>query len=386
MPSVLIDNNTINKYNLYYLKKFLPLQENLIIGLVIKVSDDNMQKMVQYEQKNYGVGGAEYINNSKGVIAYSYVKYEGNICEIYVKTLSLFDTITALKRAVPLGTIIWSCVNITSHRDSKIYDIVKAGFKNPYIYSVSPLGKVYKSPMLCVLQTLGEKANPYILNSIEYTIKQYTKETICTVNVQYTKDTLNLLKNLCNNPTEIAGIFLVTKVTKEKNVHYLSLDDNSMFYGTEDTVDIAKGLYNFHTHSAKSYEIYKTKLGWPSAQDYVGFLSSVVKYGTIAHIVVAVEGYYMISLNKQYYRDLDDKTINFILNAYDLCDQKSLGINWYINYVNKILYNDNSLFVTSFTPYSDKNSIHKVTYNSELLCVSCFSDQETVNKFNLLYS
>ena len=56
--------------------------------------------------------------------------------------------------------------------------------------------------------------------------------------------------------------------------------------------------------------------GWPSAQDYLGFVSSSIVYDTILHIVSSVEGFYVISLSNFWSKNkntIKSKNIKFIL-------------------------------------------------------------------------
>ena len=58
------------------------------------------------------------------------------------------------------------------------------------------------------------------------------------------------------------------------------------------------GMYNFHSHPREAYETANVKFGWPSAQDYVGFLMAFLEDGTVMHLVTTIEGMYIMSMSE----------------------------------------------------------------------------------------
>ena len=72
-------------------------------------------------------------------------------------------------------------------------------------------------------------------------------------------------------------------------------------------------MYNFHSHPRNAYKKYNVKLGWPSGQDYIGFLLASIEDGTIFHMVITIEGIYIITLTK------DSAVSNFLDKKIESC-------------------------------------------------------------------
>ena len=86
----------------------------------------------------------------------------------------------------------------------------------------------------------------------------------------------------------------------KNNINVLDINQDKMIEGEEQGVPIVEALYNFHSHPKEAYITNKVNKAWPSAQDYIGFLLAVLEDNTILHIVVSIEGIYIISLSKYY--------------------------------------------------------------------------------------
>ena len=66
---------------------------------------------------------------------------------------------------------------------------------------------------------------------------------------------------------------------------------NSLISGIEEEVDAVLNRYNFHTHPREAYIRNNVVKGWPSAQDYLGFID--LDGNTIFHSVITLEGVYI---------------------------------------------------------------------------------------------
>ena len=56
--------------------------------------------------------------------------------------------------------------------------------------------------------------------------------------------------------------------------------------------------FTFHTHPSEAYLRHNLSLGWPSTQDYITSVYSMIN-GCAAHFVISKEGVYVISLTKE---------------------------------------------------------------------------------------
>jgi hypothetical protein len=185
---------------------------------------------------------------------------------------------------------------------------------------------------------------------------------------------------------EIAGRFVIGKISDDL-IHYLDVDKDSIIHGEEEGVKVAKGLYNFHSHPVEAYERNNVKFAWPSAQDYLGFLSSTVTYNTILHIVASVEGFYIISLHSDCVRNkekIDKKMIEFIMKNYSLQYKKNQGYTpeVYIKYINSIHYGKYSVFfVQYFNWYNAKTSFMVSYHKTGINCFSNYSSTKLSKSF-----
>jgi hypothetical protein len=165
----------------------------------------------------------------------------------------------------------------------------------------------------------------YLPKGVQPIIQKHTEFTI-PVNVWSKLTSLVYDKN-----TEQAGVLL--------NTHgdgVLAIKPGSLLEGETDSVDVVPGLYNFHTHPKTTYEKYDVLYAWPSAQDYIGYLLSMCQDGTRVHIVVGVEGMYIISLVKPIM--LSKNVIDFVEDNYGFCYKPGNTPEWYVKKVKKLLY------------------------------------------------
>lgn len=172
----------------------------------------------------------------------------------------------------------------------------------------------------------------------------FTKEAIKYFKTLPTSGfTKNKNKNKNGNITqkEIAGVLKVKNT--EKSPFELDIDSKSIIIGKEEGVDIAPGLYNFHSHPKEAYKKHKVHLAWPSNQDYVGFMLAVAEDHTICHAVITIEGIYIISLTLDWFNNplkLDKKFGNFIMKKYDISCGKVKTIDEYLSICGNIKYNN----------------------------------------------
>ena len=131
----------------------------------------------------------------------------------------------------------------------------------------------------------------------------------------------------------------------------------------------------------EAYERNNVKFAWPSAQDYLGFLSSSVEYDTILHIVASIEGFYIISLHSDWIRnkkEIDKKMVAFIMEKYALGYKKGQDHTpeLYIKYINSIYYQEYSVFFVQYFNWNNANTSFTVSYHKT--GNNCFANHSTL--------
>lgn len=95
---------------------------------------------------------------------------------------------------------------------------------------------------------------------------------------------------LLSKNKEIAGKVPVDLI-KRKTGHNITY-----VVGNDDSVEAPKALVNYHTHPSSCYISEKTVFGWVSAEDCRESIISAIQ-GSVAHIVPAIEGTYVMQVN-----------------------------------------------------------------------------------------
>ena len=175
-------------------------------------------------------------------------------------------------------------------------------------------------------------------------------------NTPFSKCTLNVNKSCTQK--EMAGALNVLNVN-DRGIYTIGIDKNSVIYGTEEGVKIVNGKYNFHSHPKEAYIKYEVEDGIPSAQDYIGYMSSVYSNNSRCHFVAAIEGLYIISISKDFtlYSDIKNiiedkigknKLYEFIKKKYNENKIKYNRVSDYVKIINKIKYNSRRIFKVKF--------------------------------------
>jgi hypothetical protein len=284
--------------------------------------------------------------------------------------------------------MILATVPLTKNFDKNIDLLVNQGFSGSRVCSAG----------LCMTKinsiqdnNQNNNQNNKEKNRIKYLLLQHlSKQQECTLSakldasaVRYLRISTNAGSTINENGTitqkEIAGKLHVDHVTDDLT-QVLAIDYQSIQTGDEEQVNVIDGLYNFHTHPVSAYESHKVLMGWPSAQDYVGYITSFLDTGTILHIVASVEGIYIISLGN-YWLDSQNKELNkelseFISTRYDLCStsDKKHTPEWYIQQISSIRYKNAILFNTVYFPWNLASSIFTVNFPRKMNM--CLVDQD----------
>jgi hypothetical protein len=222
------------------------------------------------------------------------------------------------------------------------------------------------------------KKKSNMISSIEY----------CTIKARLSDQTIIALRKLCEEPekngqhNEKASSMRAIK--GGTNIYTIEINHDDMIKGDEVGVDIVPGLYNFHTHPRNAYKIYNVKLGWPSGQDYIGFLLAFVEDDTIFHIVATLEGIYIISIHKDWFvnKKFTEKIGDFINKNYTFSYKEGDTIDGYLNKINNIKYNDSDrIFIVKFFPWEKADNVFTISYAKVYdKCFTCEKEKEKYKK------
>lgn len=337
----------------------------------------------------------------------NYSKKE-QICEILLTTSPKIIPVVMknIKSNFPTKTTIVACIPFDCEKAIKLHNLIlsyiKHGFAHPYIATKSPLGTSLENYYLCMVHG---KSNNNPITEVEYTLTQFcSKNKFCTAKMALTAFAAEKLKELPLTRTnelvytknkdgsfsqkEVAGV-LTVKDIKPNSVNLLKFKEDSLIPGEEQGVEIAVGLYNFHTHPDDAYIANDVELAWPSEQDYIGFMLAVFDDDTICHFVISKEGFYVITLGEYWAEnrnDLDKDICYFIDKNYSFMYEPSKGdkkdmktINWYLNRINRTKYNGHPLFKLYFRSWDEASKPFDVYYTKKNC--NCFTKQTSIDNY-----
>jgi len=396
---ILIDyTNIVIGYNLTnIMDKYIQPKTSSDIGIIFTIPSsvfDKLNTLKDGKQKVNFVNSDEFIESIK---EYCFIVYDKDrkICEII-----LHDNLN-LKLFLPTIYLNFSSDVTLWVKSNDATILINEGFDDPHLCKSGPISENEKNTEngLCFLkQNINNKKveRGVVEDKLKY-LKENLNKPTCKMNFKFSKDCVKYLSNICHvepslnydgslTQKEFAGCFKVEKILKEekKIVYLLGLENSTIISGDEEGVEIIKGIYNFHSHPKEAYEKYKVKFGFPSTNDFIGFLSISIKYGAIFHIVVSLEGCYLISMSDYWSKNkskLNRKVFSFIAKEYDYCGN-SESIEWYMDKINSKKYQGYKLFDLQFIKWNEmKNTLSFSFSKTE---ENCFSDQdEYVNYLNV---
>ena len=408
MSTILIDFDTIiRKNNLALLQnRVSPVPETKYsIGLVLVISPRQYKAL---ESIPKGKGRISYINSSPfvdSVLGYSYLLYDKKrkICEIMgnVGAITVSRVLESALSSLPNDVLLWIGFDLNNPMFNDLVEkYIEEGFEDPYICKISPLGFSFSTHGFCMIRKNDILENKNALNDVRYVLTQFLAKQrgICTLRAYLGDESINYLHKLTKigstlnddgkiTQKEIAGKLIAGKVNNDLS-YSLNVDRDSIKSGSEEGVEIIGGLYNFHSHPREAYERNNVKLGWPSAQDYVGYMNSSLIYDTILHIVSSLEGFYVISLSEYWSNnkyELNDSTSEFIGKEYNICyaDAPEKSVSWYIRRVNSISYKGYPIFLVQFFSWNDARTVFEVPFRKS--GTNCFSRESTANIYKQFY-
>ena len=358
------------------------------LALVLSVPD-----YVQTAIKNRPAGATriEYLNSEEfldSVTGYSFFTYFPDKKLVKLFGFDALDQVLLdILAGLPNDVVIHASVPFTSDSfEHKIDILIKQGFSG---FRVCETG-------LCMTRknTIAKKVNyNREKNNVKYLLLHHlSKNNGCTLSAKLdgsavvylrtaTRSGSTLNKNGTITQKELAGK-LVVKSVNDELVQILAVDEDSVENGDEEQVNVVDGLFNFHTHPASAYEAHNVVMGWPSAQDYIGYITSFFDSGTILHIVAATEGIYVISLGEYWLNSgskMGDDVSGIIAEKYDLCSNadKKHTPGWYTSRINEITYQGQTLFKVVYFPWETANGIFSVSFPRKMN--NCFTDQTLYN-------
>ena len=203
-------------------------------------------------------------------------------------------------------------------------------------------------------------------------------DDLCQTQLILKKETLEKLIKIrnSNKEKEVAGSLSVECLKKNKDggtyILYLDKNKDKLKKGDEKKVEKIEARINWHTHPEASYSYYEVEKGIPSNWDYRLFLVNYCdkEVNNIFHIVLAREGFYVISMHEDYC-NIDKPTEEFLdklMKKYGVIHQnvKTLDdVEEYIEKMNNIRIYGKQLFVINFQKYNKEEYIFNIKYTRD---------------------
>jgi hypothetical protein len=396
--SILIDfNNIIKTNNLeVLLKKVQPVPITPYkIGLILIIDKKTLHIL---ESKQLGEERITYIN-SEGFVGsikgYSYFIYDNDSKKCKLGRVSgnginvNKHILTSMNSNLPNDVIIWTCIDLDNDKlNQMIKSYTDIGFRDPYINIKKD--KTYELSM-SKQNNLERYENAY--NDAVYVLQQFKNKNThhCGLFMRFSETTISYLQKLSHvghtvntngtvSQKELTGSFKFIRAD-DRLIHTISIEEDSIVAGDEEGVPIIKSMYSFHSHPKEAYERHKVDYGWPSHIDFNGFLKSVDHYGMLFHIIVSLEGVYVLSLGEYWInnisgvsKDIDKDIKKMFTIRYkkgDTIQENFLDIVNNIVYDGKQFKKNNSgsdygpLFKVCFIPWKYIGNVFHISYARE---------------------
>jgi hypothetical protein len=360
-------NNVINKHDLGLLKKRLGPQPvtRETVGVVLVIDELTLKEL-----KNKGKHKVKYINTTKFINSIkdsTYVSFnvKTKSCDISYSSVSMIEHIVKnTLRYLPNDFTLTCKVEITDK--NYISMLTKNGFNGSEIHD-SHINMSRINDVIINDDELTGETLFYTTNSDHLSCK-YTAR-LSESSITYLRGLPERGVTISNgkfSQKEIAGSF-VTGSIDHNMVHSLDVGKYKISHDTE-KVDTIPSLVTFHTHPVEAYERNNVDVGWPSKTDYISFLKVADKVNLILHIVVALEGFYVISRSRDWFENGGrfDSRVEKAINENTAFDK---GINkegdWHVDNINKIKVDGLSILKVYLIPWNEPTTIFEVFYNKE---------------------
>lgn len=333
-----------------------------IIFIIPTKQYNDLVKLKNGDEKLSYIQSTSFIHSIQGSYFVIYNKRK-KICEIreHIENPKHLNSILkSITTYMPDDIIVWA--GVIPIEKSNHY--IKAGFDNPHIVDHSPLKHNFNRSGVAFSRENKDKKvyETSVRNKLLHASTQ--TGSLCNIYASFTPKTVAYLKKINNSAfgKELAGSLSVSNVRKDGKdlVFELSPDPHNVKIGQDEEVDAVWSRYNFHTHPKKAYENHGVTRGWPSAQDYVGFLQ--LKNHTIFHTVVTLEGIYVISLSPEWSGDIQKVDKKYILKHYNIDHKDQIPYNKYVDIINSKRYKGTQLFVVRYFPWDKATGKFPVYY------------------------
>jgi hypothetical protein len=336
-----------------------------------------------------------FIENING---YSYIVYDKNrkICEILVIKGNMLElTLEKALQNLPNDIIIMIFISIEQAQNEELIDyLANLGFGEPFICNTDDLDLTQSNKVGLYLLKVNFIVEPRELRGDISYLLQSISASFCVTNYKFSPKTIKTIEHLAKigsswnkdgniSQKELGGRFLAKINDKQEVV--LEIEETSIISGKEEGVNVVAGLYNFHSHPLEAYERNGVSLGWPSGQDYLAFLNSFFNFNTILHVVISLEGVYILSLGDFWFDNYEitdiDEIGEFILEKYKLDCKDKLNPSQYEHLINKIRYQHRKLFNVKFLNWENISNTFSIDYSKYQ--GNCIYNQ---NLFNFILS
>ena len=154
----------------------------------------------------------------------------------------------------------------------------------------------------------------------------------------------------------------------------LVYNEDGVITGTKDRIDGFEDKVTYHTHPYPTYIEFDAKYAWPSKLDYKSIADTIIHGKGVFHIVVTVEGIYIVSLNDNWCSQIDtlkkmikkeDKKYEMYMSKLDIeypYKIKNKKTNTphistpheFCKYANKQGIDEKPVLKTQYVPWKDK--------------------------------
>jgi hypothetical protein len=359
-----------------------------VLGLVLLISEDALKGLVNHSPgipRINHLNSGDFVSSIRGwaFLVVDQVKGMCEIVDLQGPPETAIGVVESAMSGFPNNFLLVTRVPLGERKSLK--SLADAGFRNPC------LGDGHLT-----LSRPNALVDGNAMPDIEYTLSQLP-EGKCGVVARLSKDAVRHLKQFCSigstlnkngtiSQKEMAGRLVVRNVTPDL-VHVMDIDHKSMLSGDEEGVSVAPGLYNFHSHPKEAYVRNEVKFGWPSCQDYIGFVAAHIQNGTIFHLVTSLEGVYIISISKDSVGDASkwgDKLEKFIEDNFDIRSRNDATIAWYIGKVNAMRFpsseggRDVQFFSVTHFPWESARTKFGAAFAKQ--GGNCFANEDTLDR------
>ena len=397
MPGLLIEVDKLIKYKLDNLVKVVEKYPkiNSTVGVIFIIDENSFSRLTKLSSSELK---KSYLNSKKFLNSIKYTQFvvydkKKRLIELQCPDDYLNDILYALILFAPRDVTIWT--GIVPNKRCKMF--IKSGFVNPYLTDKSPLGyKFGRKGVAFTKKNIPFKGNDIrsSQNVVDYIKSQIPRES-CIIYARFTPKAVRYLKNLNKSflvmgnkklsEKELAGSLKVSKVVNINNkiIFELSGVPESVQTGAEEEVDAVWSRYNFHTHPKKAYVNHNVTNGWPSSQDYLGFVQ--LNNHTIFHTVVTLEGIYIISFTPEWIGKVKNMDHKYILRHYDIDHNKKISFQEYVDIINKKKYKNNPpLFSVKYISWKgDTSQVFPIFYKKT--GENCLATDEVFEQYKKLY-